>query len=404
MKILVLSDLHAFTPNDAVGGRAPSILVNSKSGDRGVVNPISLIPEVLRDEGLEVDWILCPGDIADRADPDAQEFAWRALTGLKQEVGARLLLATAGNHDLDSRLKHSQYDPKGALQALVPPFPGLDNETCDKYWSRNFHIHIENGIRLVNLNSAAFHGYSSEDEVKNPEFMHGRVSERTISNIEEALRGEDCELNILFTHHHIYKDDRIYDEDYSEMKYGSRLVDRLTELTLSSWLVIHGHQHYPEIRYGPGKAHLPVLFSSGSVSAVIDAPYSSEAPNQFYHVTLFPDRDDTNNWTPCGVVRAWHWELRKHWQRTPRNFNIPYGYGFGCRTGALELAQRVKKTMEEQSQPLLEGKDVFAHIPEMKFLLKEGFDEVIKHLAGLGVKYSQGEIPNESVFRLAQTP
>jgi hypothetical protein len=65
-----------------------------------------------------------------------------AFGEFKRKVKARVLLGTVGNHDVDSRLRFSEFDPKGHLQALSPPFPGV-NGVADRYWARNFHIQEE---------------------------------------------------------------------------------------------------------------------------------------------------------------------------------------------------------------------------------------------------------------------
>ncbi|PBB68015.1 hypothetical protein CK228_12840 [Mesorhizobium sp. WSM4312] len=402
MKILILSDLHAYTPSPKIT-RAPSFLVNSHMSSLGMPDMLTPIPELLDEEGLDVDWIICPGDIADKAEPTAQEFAWRSLCELKKKTRARLLLATAGNHDVDSRLKYNDFDPKSSLQALLPPFPGIDDKTSDTYWSRNFHIYTEGPVRLLNLNSSAFHGYHSEEvaDTSKSEYRHGRISEYTIQRIENALQGGNYPVNILLTHHHPFPNDKIYDSDYSSMIFGSRLVDRISQVTSSSWLIIHGHQHLPEVSYGPGKAHVPVVFSAGSFSASIEAPYASIAPNQFYHLTLATDSADTKNWSPCGVVRAWHWELRHKWQRSPLTFSIPYGSGFGCRAQPSVLAHQIASEVNGSPDPLLEGKHLFSKIPELRYLLQDSLHEVLKLLPKLGVVCTIAPVASDSIFRRA---
>ena len=213
LKILVVSDLHAFTPPNHNTGKTiddpPSFLVNTEVESKKQPNPIELIPDLLKAEGLDVDWILCPGDIADRADPDAQAFAWRHLVNLKKSTKARLLLGTVGNHDVDSRLQFSEFDPKGHLQALSPPFPGINGAAANRYWARNFHIQQEGTVRLLNLNSAAYHGFSSRYQQTKPEYLQGRVSERTIEAIRKELStAKSFDHNILFTHHHPFQERR----------------------------------------------------------------------------------------------------------------------------------------------------------------------------------------------------
>src|SRR5947207_1324879 len=91
LRILVLSDLHAYTPSNEIT-QPPSFLLNSVAHAHEFPNPLACISELLSLEQLEVDWILCPGDIADKADPNAQAFAWAQLDNLRHQVGAKLLL------------------------------------------------------------------------------------------------------------------------------------------------------------------------------------------------------------------------------------------------------------------------------------------------------------------------
>jgi predicted phosphodiesterase len=399
IRVLIISDLHAYTPSRG-DVSVPSFLLNSSVAIPDRPNPLQSIPELLEQEGLDVDWVLCPGDISDKANPDAQTFAWQQLKTIKDALGASALIGTAGNHDIDSRLLLNGFDPKGHLQSLSPAFPGIE-EASDKYWARNFHILINDNVRLLNLNSSAFHGYHSDDESNKSksEYRHGRVSVATIDQIKSELKERSLPINILLTHHHLYKNDHIYAEDYSEMVLGGRLVRELTEITNSSWLIIHGHQHYPELRYGPGTVHVPVIFSAGSVSAVLESPLSSEAANQFYHVTLETDQSGTNGWTPCGVVRAWHWAKRSRWERSPHTFNIPYEVGFGCREQPSEIAKKIASVVIEQAKPFMEMREVFGLVPYLRFLLKETMDEVLSQLPACGVKCIRAELLSDSNLR-----
>lgn len=140
LRILVISDLHAQVAAPSSGHSYYSVsgLYQSESN-----NPLSGICSLLKKEGLTADWVLCPGDISDRADPFAQEAAWAKLNQIRVELGASQLIGSAGNHDLDSRRMNKDIDPRDALLSLNPPFPSSspgDNTylTADKYWARNF--------------------------------------------------------------------------------------------------------------------------------------------------------------------------------------------------------------------------------------------------------------------------
>jgi hypothetical protein len=400
-KLLIVSDLHAFTPREGGEGasvqNAPSFFVNSETEARRLPNPIELIPSVIRSEGLDVDCVLCPRDIADRADPDAQSFAWRNLIQLKKAVKARTLLSTAGNHDIDSRLKFSDFDPKGHLQALEPAFPGA--RVADRYWARNFHIWENGNVRLVNLNSAAFHGYHSSDKEAKAEYLQGRVSDQTIDAIKKELSTRQFDLNILFTHHHPFRNDDIYDDDYSEMQLGGKLVAMPSEQTSSSWLIIHGHQHYPALRYGPGAVYQPVIFSAGSVTATLKSPLSAEAANQFYHLTLETPGPRTRNWSPYGIIRAWHWARGREWERSPSEFNIPDGTGFGCRENVKTIASEIARTVLESTTSVVEMRGILTAHPHFQFVNKPTFSQIIGELPNHGVRCIQGLRLQDSNFR-----
>lgn len=149
LNILIISDIHAFNGNPD-DGEAPSYYSTwPQFQNSDVRNPFRTIHALLAQENLSVDWILCPGDLADRADPTAQGLTWGALEKLRNDVQAKRLFGTAGNHDIDSRLAYDEVDIKGSLQSLSPVFPGLGDSQCDFYWSRNFAIMEDADVSLV---------------------------------------------------------------------------------------------------------------------------------------------------------------------------------------------------------------------------------------------------------------
>jgi 3',5'-cyclic AMP phosphodiesterase CpdA len=226
ISLLVISDIHA-SANKLEDDGAVSWYSTLPEYDRPHRNPFRGIPDLLKEERLSVDLILCPGDLADCAEPTAQDKAWALLEDLRAKVGARRLIGTVGNHDIDSRSKHSAFDPKTTLQSLTPIFPGLSEGECDFFWSRNFAIVDDCEVRFVVLNSAAFHGIHSGDATDaNREYLHGRVSDRTIEAIASKFGGATSKLNVLLMHHHVYRNEHITSTDYSEMRNGQALVRR----------------------------------------------------------------------------------------------------------------------------------------------------------------------------------
>src|SRR4051794_38901144 len=116
LELAVLSDLHAYE-NSTTGGEPSNLRVGDPQDQVGL-NPIAGLRRLIEEENLTADVLLCPGDLGDRAERAGIQYAWRAVTDLQSLFGAELLVAAAGNHDLDSRYISTTYDAKGYLQSL----------------------------------------------------------------------------------------------------------------------------------------------------------------------------------------------------------------------------------------------------------------------------------------------
>ncbi len=384
ISLLVISDIHA-TANDLAADDAVSWYSTLPEYDLPTRNPFHSIPKLIKDEKLPVDLVICPGDLADCAAPTCQKAAWEALETVRKEVNAKRLVATVGNHDIDSRSKFSPFDPKTTLQSLSPIFPGLTEEQCDFFWSRNFVIFEEAQVRFVVLNSAAFHGiHSGDPQDANKEYLHGRVSEKTIEAIAAKLGDKKYKLNILLMHHHVYKNDHITSNDYSEMKNGEALIRKLAELSDARWLVIHGHQHYPDLFYARGAARSPVVLSAGSMSRRLTGALSARALNQIYHVELPFSDYEALGWNPCGIIRSWHWTDKIGWSRTsfsrPESATIPFGSGFGCRKDPDVWAKEIKNEFESQKVTHLNWSTLSERLPALRYVLPSDLRQVVSEL------------------------
>lgn len=390
---LIISDTHAFVSSGT--GDKPSLLEATHTGS---TNMLRSVADLLKQEDLQPDWIICPGDLGDKASPEGQSFVWAELNALKAAVNAKFLLGAAGNHDLDSRFANSAFDPMANIKALRPPFPGITDLDCDKYWSRHYSIYHDGQCRILNLNSSAFHGYGVETGTPK-EFEHGRVSERTISNIVDEVKIVDFPINILLTHHHIVSNEHIYADEYSEMRGGSRLMHRLTSATKSSWIVIHGHLHYPELDYGRGSALAPVVLSAGSASAHHYGGSSESPPNQIYFLKLADDAQELDGWAPCGTISAWFWSPDGRWERSPSRHKVPYGTGFGTRLNPTQAADRFERVLNSSGQPYVYFHEAFEIDPLLKYLLPADLDLAVRELVKRRLKVTPGDMRADSLLR-----
>lgn len=384
ISLLIVSDIHA-AANDLKKDDAVSWFSTLPEFDLPERNPFKTIPDILAREGVKTDILLCPGDLADCAEPTAQKEAWTNLEQLRQAIGAKRLVGTVGNHDVDSRAKFSDFDPKTTLQSLRPHFPGLTEAECDFFWSRNFVIVQEQDVRFVILNSAAFHGiHSGDPEKPDKEYLHGRVSDRTIEAISSGLSAQHFKLNVLLMHHHVYKNDHITTADYSEMTNGLALVRKLADIAGAPWLIIHGHQHYPDLFYASGDARSPVVLSAGSMSRKLTGPLQQRALNQIYHVELpFNDYSELG-WQPCGLIRSWHWTDKIGWSRTSfarsENAMIPFGAGFGCRKQSDAWAKEIQHEIKQSGQPRVSWTWVVNQLPALRYVLPADLRAILQCL------------------------
>ncbi|WP_084624804.1 metallophosphoesterase family protein [Mesorhizobium sp. LSJC265A00] len=393
---LIISDTHAYVSSATSG--TPSFLEVTHTARP---NMIGSLAELMANEDLKPEWIVCPGDLGDRASPEGQAFVWRELNSLKNAIGATHLVGAAGNHDLDSRFANSGFDPLQNIKSLRPLFPGRTQAECDQYWARHYVIYEQADYRIVNLNSSAFHGYGKVDDKNGKEFEFGRVSEQTIDALKSDLAKADFRYNILLTHHHIVSNQHIYAEEYSEMRGGGRLMHRLSEATRSSWFVIHGHLHFPEIDYGRGASIAPVVFSAGSASARSSGGASASPPNQVYFLELADSSDNLDGWSPCGTIRSWYWSPEGVWAPSPATHKIPDGTGFGTRLNAKQAADRFENALTASGEPYVYFQEAFDADPLLRYLLPGDLDLAVFELRKRSFKVTFGVQRADSILRKA---
>ena len=375
LKIAVLSDLHVFngSSNDS---KAPSFIGTADSQNIPEKHPFRGLEKLIDDEGLSADLLICPGDMSDKADPAALQFAWQKLHWLRDKLGARQLLATNGNHDIDSRYMNDDHDAKGSLQSLVPMFPGTSEILCDRYWSRNFAIYTEDDLRIVLLNSAAFHG-AGKDSAR--EFENGRISSRTVDALARALDGEERRVNILVCHHHPAPFNPVQEDDYSEMIGGESLLRLLNSGDHGSWLLIHGHKHYPRLDYAEGGAASPVIFSAGSFAAVLYPKLAGHARNQFYILEIPVAELDSLGLDVGGTLRAWDWIGLIGWQTAGAQSGLPHRVGFGWREAPRAIANDIAQRFGTAGS-IWSADQLLSEVPKLRYLRPKDVELVARHL------------------------
>lgn len=357
-KIAILSDLHVSDKESEDSWITTSSPDNDKNPFYGLKNFINV-------NSLNADLLICCGDIADKANFSGQKYAWEELNKLAKELEVEKFIATPGNHDLDSRFSDSTFDAKGGLQKLKPMFPAEPEDYSNAFWAKNFAFSVFNEkIRVLNINSSAFHGYGKNNE----EFLHGRISDFTLEKIEEELKNDksDYEINIAFFHHHPFKNDSIHYEDYSDMVGGTKLIKLLSNVEFGSWIIIHGHKHISNMTYSEGSSSSPLIFSSGSFSSKRLEPESRD--NQFYIMELNIKEANNLELDYAGIVNSWSWSYSLGWRDSEFSSNIPNKSGFGCREGYPKLIKKIDNIFQSVTS-YLKWEELEEKIPSLKFLL-----------------------------------
>ncbi len=193
LRIAIASDIHASGSSSEYDGFVSS-LPDAQDLHR---NSLMALINYVRHHEIKADYLLCPGDLGEKANTEGIGYAWARLSELAGALGNATLLATTGNHDVDSRHKHNKFDPDGFLRQLNPPYPTRCDKLNQQYWSRHFYCISKNQHRILVLNSSAFHPYISE------ETEHGRISDWTLASIKKFLAASDRKrVNVLMCHHH----------------------------------------------------------------------------------------------------------------------------------------------------------------------------------------------------------
>ena len=363
LRVAVISDLHAYDEATTKDAEAPSYLRMGAPEDQPTRHPIAGLNELIAREQLNVDFLICCGDIGDKARPAATKYAWQQIDSLRRKLTAHTLIATPGNHDMDSRHLYNSFDAKGTLQALVPTFPLACIQDSDRFWSRNFAVVERDAVRIVVLNSSAYHG-TATDELK-----HGRLAASTLQSVTAALQQPGSyKVNVLVCHHHPQRYGDIESEDYSEMQGGDALLAELGSGRSGRWLIIHGHKHHPRMCYGPGTASAPIIFSAGSLCGAIYRAVQGKARNQFYVIEVPWRRFDALELELAGRFWAWDWINGMGWQPAGPESGLPGRGGFGYRPELEYEAARIAGIVKKR-RTYVHWSEVLRRRPQLEFIM-----------------------------------
>lgn len=386
LRVAVLSDIHAYSSAELDKGASKPSHAEIANPENPAMNPFAALHDLIKREGLKADVLVSGGDLGDRGSPQALTYAWTQVKRVQRALGAEILLPATGNHDMDSRAING-YDARGALQGLAD-YPFEATELNNSYWATNVVVQEHTQFRSVLLNSSAYHGYQDE-------WRHGRVSERTRQQLRLRLNEtSDSGVNVLVTHHHLYQHGGVDLEDESAMKEAPALLKLLDSGEFGSWMIVHGHRHWPSLTRASGSQGAPIVFSAGSFSAVLYDDLQDKARNQFYILEI---EETQPGHRVCGTFRAWDWIRDDGFLPARERSGLPHRGGFGGKLNGAELASSIAELYAQRGEPYLNYEDVLAEVPDLRFTMPSDLTQCIQLLRtghSLAVLYD-GEQPSQ---------
>ncbi|MEV4887670.1 metallophosphoesterase [Chitinophaga ginsengisegetis] len=374
LKVAIISDLHCH-PERKSYSENNTLLFSDKLRSPTHEHPVENLLEIIESESLQVDLVLSPGDFTHQSDKQGFFSGWSYVSEISRALKSKEIIATIGNHDIDSRHQYSQYSfdiPKKIKQN----FP-LKKEHLGSFWELGFTFIEEQDFQILVINSTHFHTHNESQSMDNP-VVKGKVELGQIEEIEKYLKthNDDNKIKIALCHHHPLQHKRLELGEHDFIENGEDLLQILGKYKYD--LIIHGHKHDPWLRYyNTGAFSIPIL-SSGSFSATNQISWINKF--NYFHIVEFEKKSKTAS---TGKVETWTFKSKVGWKKDKDDGFYPYT-GFGYLDNMQQLLAKIKKLLEQKDMWL--WKDLLIQIPEIENLTPEKMEEL------------QDELEKEKIF------
>jgi predicted phosphodiesterase len=356
VRMAVLSDLHASTH--------PEAATWVREGADKAVNPLAGLEKLVADTPeLRADVLLCPGDLCDRADWKALPYAWEKIQQFAELLGAKHVIATVGNHDVDSRGIHVPAHINQGLLDLTPSFPVYPGGDCVKYWDERLTQVRGDDWQVISLNSSLMEPLAADTR------DHGKIDNETLDLIRDVAGELNVPVNVMLCHHHPQPITRLTPGDASHMESGDRLVEVLNDLP-HAWMIVHGHRHQPYLSYMDGTAAAPTRLAAGSAGVNLWPSLSLHVRNQMHLVEFAVDRSSELYLDMAGQIRSWSWQTMTEWKPARADGDgLPGIAGFGFRGApGSTLARQLVDLAASRAQEVFERVDLEEWEPRLPYL------------------------------------
>jgi predicted phosphodiesterase len=357
VSLFVLSDLHCVGDDGAAHEGDSLIRLPARTGRART--PFQGLLHLIEREKLTADYLLCCGDLTNRAGVDGFRLGWEKLEEVAKALGARSLIFTPGNHDLDVLNTHGTGDIEVCLDAATRS-SGLrpSKATTHDIRTDGFEIYEHGAVRLINIDSNGRAPTEHKGKI-------GKVDIDTVDSLEAALGELDhLPVNIVICHHHPFRHGDIDVADYSAMEGAPELLTMIERRPEATWVIVHGHKHYPRIASVSPRL---TVFSAGSVAGTFRGPLQCAARNQCYSIRVLRDPRLGAAYPPVGEFRAWDWAAIR-WIDALDGFNIPRFGGFGANVALPDLTSRIADFVRIGPGERRDAHEVSREFPLLRYL------------------------------------
>jgi len=356
MKICVISDMHCkFLQNLEEG--SDTLLTSNKPRRPVNQHPVAAFLNLIRKEKLKADILLCPGDLADKADEQGIISSWAFLEEIMRELNADSLFGVPGNHDINSRKNYGK-EPFAFIKSFHENFPVSDENMKIKFWESKYCLMVFKSSLFLLLNTV--HDHTDGEKAKGSSILP-----ETLESIRaelQHLKMSDFKHKVCVMHHHPVKHSNIQNwKDTDSVDRGDELMSILSQYGFN--IVIHGHKHQPR------------LIEHSSVPILAAGSFASYANLQGTGIQTMFHIIELQEGSRKGVINSWEYDIVNGWTQKD-NKAFPPRIGFGALLNISGTAQKINEIYECQGKIPLFYDAIVKVIPDIQYLIPDKLIEL----------------------------
>jgi predicted phosphodiesterase len=357
LTLAVLSDLHCQAPSEGEQ-KIESHLIAGAPRVPIAFHPIQSLVRLARDHNIRADAIICCGDMANKASQIGLSHVWDLLrVELGPAFSTKTIYCTVGNHDIDSRSVGRS--PYYMASHIHPDFPFSSEPDNSQFWFQGFCLqNLNNTADFLIINTAHHHWTESAAQA-------GTFDIDRINALDEYLSTKNpSPIRVAILHHHPILHSSPMAKIDGVLQSGQQLLDILGKYHFK--LVIHGHQHSPNLLRLQSLNSTSYVLCAGSFSAMLGS-IGTITRNVFHLVTI--EFDDANNSNFTGYVKTWEFNLGLGWNvATAQSTHFPHLLPLGPPPED-DLASSIIYYLKEKDLRKIDVGDLTKEFPSLEYLL-----------------------------------